>query len=249
MSSPTNSMQCTNHSMTKILDDLRSLVVDTPSRMSPPPQQQMQEAEQQGEISTVIAGNVVRVLACSMPKEMREIAVKTALLGILRFNLKNAALAAYIQDEFSKKYNPFWQCFVAESDFDEAVAGAVFAIRFKLNNMMISLFKSPAFDKHSMPFRWHSFEQLDFKVIESTMAQEMQKVAIETIKEAIVASGDFKICAGLVREEFDRRYGAFWHCIIGNFVTFVVYERYLIQLTVCDVQIQLFKFGSRSINC
>lgn len=48
------------------------------------------------------------------------------------------------------------------------------------------------------------------------MPEEMQLFAIELAKEALEKCSNYEEMAKKMKLEFDKRYGATWHCIVGT---------------------------------
>ena len=77
------------------------------------------------------------------------------------------------------------------------------------------------------------------------MTNQMQD---ESVKTAVTALEKFNIekdIAAYIKKEFDKKYGATWHCIVGrNFGSYVTHEtKHFIYFYLGQVAILLFKSG------
>ncbi|KAG0207430.1 Dynein light chain 1, cytoplasmic [Mortierella sp. GBA30] len=77
------------------------------------------------------------------------------------------------------------------------------------------------------------------------MAEEMQQEAIECAVRAFEKFTVEKDIAAFLKKEFDRKYGATWHCIVGrNFGSYVTHEtKHFIYFYLDQIAILLFKSG------
>ncbi|VUZ51879.1 unnamed protein product [Hymenolepis diminuta] len=79
----------------------------------------------------------------------------------------------------------------------------------------------------------------------SDMPEEMQKRSLTSANEAMKYHVLEKDIAGHIKREFDMRYGATWHCIVGrSYGSFVTHENNnFIYFFMNTVAILLFKSG------
>ncbi|KAL8287601.1 hypothetical protein RQP46_003459 [Phenoliferia psychrophenolica] len=77
------------------------------------------------------------------------------------------------------------------------------------------------------------------------MSEEVQKVAIEVATTAMGAHDIEKDIAAFIKREFDKRYGATWHVVVGkNFGSYCTHETgHFIYFYMGTIAILLFKAG------
>ena len=92
-----------------------------------------------------------------MPEEMQQDAVDSATTALGKFDIEKD-IAAYIKDEFDKKYGPKWHCSVGRN-FGSYVpdTGTKHFIYFYLGQMAVLLFKSEKNNNFSCPFGFTTF--------------------------------------------------------------------------------------------
>lgn len=82
-------------------------------------------------------------------------------------------------------------------------------------------------------------------ILKTDMPDKVQKLAIECAKYALLNfNDDSSSMAEYIKNEFDKRYGAFWACFVGNkFGSFFSYaDKTYISFCVNDVLFLLFKY-------
>ncbi|KAL3312136.1 hypothetical protein Ciccas_009275 [Cichlidogyrus casuarinus] len=69
--------------------------------------------------------------------------------------------------------------------------------------------------------------------------------AIEYIQKVMQSKEDEHALASKIKEEFDKRFGAAWHCFIGyNFGSYISHESgHFIHMNIADRTVLLFKAG------
>ncbi|KAG0236779.1 dynein light chain 1, cytoplasmic [Mortierella sp. GBAus27b] len=77
------------------------------------------------------------------------------------------------------------------------------------------------------------------------MSEEMQQEAVECAISAFDQYSVEKDIAAHLKKEFDKKYGATWHCIVGrNFGSYVTHEtKHFIYFYLDQIAILLFKSG------
>ncbi|XP_058076907.1 uncharacterized protein LOC131225397 [Magnolia sinica] len=77
------------------------------------------------------------------------------------------------------------------------------------------------------------------------MKDDMQKDAIDCALSAVEKHGVEKDIAEYIKKEFDKKYGATWHCIVGrNFGSYVTHEtNHFVYFYLDQKAILLFKSG------
>jgi len=77
------------------------------------------------------------------------------------------------------------------------------------------------------------------------MSDEMQTDAVEFTTQALEKFTIEKDMAAFVKREFDKKYGATWHCVIGrHFGSYVTHEtKHFIYFYIGTMAILLFKSG------
>lgn len=87
--------------------------------------------------------------------------------------------------------------------------------------------------------------ELKAVVKSADMSEEMQVAAAECAGEAFEKYTMEKDIAAYIKREFDKRYGASWHCIVGkNFGSYVTHEsQHFIYFYIGQLAVLLFKAG------
>ena len=77
------------------------------------------------------------------------------------------------------------------------------------------------------------------------MSNQMQDEAVKTAVTALEKFNIEKDIAAFIKKEFDKKYNATWHCIVGrNFGSYVTHEtKHFIYFYLGQVAILLFKSG------
>ncbi|KAF9111894.1 Dynein light chain 1, cytoplasmic [Mortierella sp. AM989] len=77
------------------------------------------------------------------------------------------------------------------------------------------------------------------------MTEEMQQEAVECAIRGFEKYTVEKDIAAFLKKEFDKKYGATWHCIVGrNFGSYVTHEtKHFIYFYLDQIAILLFKSG------
>ncbi|KDE05322.1 dynein light chain 1, cytoplasmic [Microbotryum lychnidis-dioicae p1A1 Lamole] len=77
------------------------------------------------------------------------------------------------------------------------------------------------------------------------MADEMQKVAIQTAIDALEKHEIEKDIAAYIKRDFDKRYGPTWHVVVGkSFGSFCTHESgHFVYFYLGSIAILLFKAG------
>ncbi|KAA3676987.1 dynein light chain LC8-type [Paragonimus westermani] len=77
------------------------------------------------------------------------------------------------------------------------------------------------------------------------MNNEMQQDAVDLCSEALEKHTMEKDIAAYIKKEFDKRYNATWHCIVGrNFGSYVTHEsKHFIYFYMDKFAVLLFKSG------
>eukprot|EP01003_Olkasia_polycarbonata_P002090 NODE_1442_length_540_cov_66.429735_g1365_i0.p1 GENE.NODE_1442_length_540_cov_66.429735_g1365_i0~~NODE_1442_length_540_cov_66.429735_g1365_i0.p1 ORF type:complete len:92 (+),score=15.14 NODE_1442_length_540_cov_66.429735_g1365_i0:71-346(+) len=90
-----------------------------------------------------------------------------------------------------------------------------------------------------------SGEKSKFTIKNADMPEDMQNDALECALQATEKHNIEKDVAGYIKKEFDRKYGATWHCIVGrNFGSYVTHEsKNFIYFQYQQCAILLFKSG------
>lgn len=89
--------------------------------------------------------------------------------------------------------------------------------------------------------------KIDPVVHSSTMVAEVQQFGIDTTILAVVKvdNHDYRKLAEYIKTEFDKRYGGFWGCIVGNrsqFDAFFHVQPYsYLSVSVGDTKFLIFK--------
>ncbi|XP_006835760.1 PREDICTED: dynein light chain 1, cytoplasmic-like [Chrysochloris asiatica] len=75
------------------------------------------------------------------------------------------------------------------------------------------------------------------------MSQEMQKDALDIASQALDKFCIEKHIAAYIKKEFDKKYGPFWHCVVGrNFGSCVTHKaNHFIYFYLSQIAILLFK--------
>ncbi|KAF7509740.1 hypothetical protein GJ744_007435 [Endocarpon pusillum] len=86
-------------------------------------------------------------------------------------------------------------------------------------------------------------QKLEPSIKSVDMSEDMQQEAIEVAQEAMEACTLEKEIAQRIKQKFDERKGATWHCIVGrNFGSFVTHEtKHFIYFYLGHCAILLFK--------
>ncbi|VDD83822.1 unnamed protein product [Mesocestoides corti] len=58
--------------------------------------------------------------------------------------------------------------------------------------------------------------QVTFEVRKTDMPDEMQQEAVDGAKHAFEVSKDVASVAKFIKNRFDKRFSATWHCIVGQ---------------------------------
>ncbi|KAF9896950.1 Dynein light chain 1, cytoplasmic [Lobosporangium transversale] len=77
------------------------------------------------------------------------------------------------------------------------------------------------------------------------MSEDVQQEAVECAIRAFEKYTVEKDIAAHIKKEFDKKYGATWHCIVGrNFGSYVTHEtKHFIYFYLDQIAILLFKSG------
>ncbi|KAF2758793.1 hypothetical protein EJ05DRAFT_510676 [Pseudovirgaria hyperparasitica] len=86
-------------------------------------------------------------------------------------------------------------------------------------------------------------EKLEAQIKSADMSEEMQQEAIEVAEDAMSKFNIEKDIAKYIKQQFDNKKGATWHCIVGrNFGSFVTHEtKHFIYFYLGHCAILLFK--------
>lgn len=79
----------------------------------------------------------------------------------------------------------------------------------------------------------------------SDMSEAMQQDAAEIAQDALKSYELEKDVAAYIKKEFDKKYGATWHCIVGrSFGSYITHEsKHFIYFYVGQIALLLFKSG------
>nr|VZI14952.1 unnamed protein product [Spirometra erinaceieuropaei] len=75
------------------------------------------------------------------------------------------------------------------------------------------------------------------------MSDELEEVIVDIAVDALGRSTLESRCASHIKKNMDQRYGAAWHCVVGeNFAGYVTHEKQnYIHFTLGNATILLFK--------
>lgn len=77
------------------------------------------------------------------------------------------------------------------------------------------------------------------------MSEDMIKYSVSTARSAMSKYVIEKDIAGYIKRDFDNKFGANWHCIVGKqFGSYVSHEsKHYIYFYIGELSFLLFKFG------
>lgn len=113
---------------------------------------------------------------------------------------------------------------------------------------LVSSFPKPSSDDRkgsSTPTPIPTLPLKKITIKSADMKDDMQKDAIESALGALEKHSVEKDIAEYIKKEFDKKYGATWHCIVGrNFGSYVTHEtNHFVYFYVEQKAILLFKSG------
>ncbi|KAH7711859.1 putative dynein light chain [Aphelenchoides avenae] len=156
-----------------------------------------------------------------MSKEMQQAAIECATKAFEKYNTETE-IAAYIKDEFDRKFRPTWHCIVGRDFCSYVCHEAKHFICFYLRQLTILLFKSGARLSFAvphavMPPRTREPMRLLSTVIEDAdMSFKMQLDAKNCATQAFDKYEKEKDIAAYIKREFDQKFGPTWHCVVGR---------------------------------
>ncbi|KAF5403551.1 Dynein light chain like [Paragonimus heterotremus] len=82
------------------------------------------------------------------------------------------------------------------------------------------------------------------------LSEEMKMDAIKFSEEALQCKMAPKTMSFHIKQEFERKYGPVWHCVVGkNFASYVTHEaEHFIHFLLGDLGIILYKCGESSMR-